>query len=148
MAGEAVLGTVGQSLFRRWLEVVLPLYTVGFLVVMLRPEYMPTVLAQSANETVLSWVTWGAVGAMTGILMLWALIVTFFVIYSPFYLVGRLPLLIGRGGWIDRRELQFYVCCFLLLVMLGLLALWDPTKALVVLTLVAGWGPVFWRYVV
>ena len=148
MAGEAVLGTSSQSLVRRWLEIVLPLYTIGFLVVMLRPEYMPTVLVRSANESLLSWISWGAVGAMTGILMLWALIVTFFVIYSPFYLMGRIPLLIGRGGWVDRREVQFYVSCFLLLVLLGIVALWDPSTALVVLTLVAGWGPVFWRYVV
>jgi hypothetical protein len=148
MAGETVLDTAGQSLVRRWLEFLLPAYTLAFLVVLIRPEYMPHVLGQNINESIVPWVSWAVVGAMTGILMLWALIVTFFVIYSPFYLLGKLPMLVGRGAWVDRRELQFYLGCFLLLVLLALLTFWAPRKALVVFTVVAGWGPVFWRYVV
>ena len=148
MAGDTVLGTAGQSLLRRWLEFLLPAYSVAFLVVMFHPEYTPKVLARGANDSVLPWISWGAVGALTGILMLWALIVTFFAVYSPFYLMGKLPMLVGRGPWVDQRELKFYVCCFLLLVFLGTLSFWDPRKALVVFTLVAGWGPLFWRYIV
>ena len=81
MAGDTVLGTAGQSLLRRWLEFLLPVYSVAFLVVMFHPEYTPKVLGRSANDSVLPWISWGAVGALTGILMLWALIVTFFVVY-------------------------------------------------------------------
>ena len=148
MAGELVVGAVRQSLIRRWLEFLLPAYALAFLAVMLRPEYMPHLLGQNLNESVLPWIGWAVVGAMTGILLLWALIVTFFLMYSPFYLAGKIPLLFGRGAWVDKRELRVYLYCFLLLGLLVALVVWDPRKALVVFTLVSGCGPVFWRYVV
>ena len=148
MPGESVVGAIRQSVVRRWLEVVLPAYTLAFLGVWLWPEYMPRVLGQGLNDSVLPWISWALVGAMTGILLLWALIITFFLLYSPFYLLGKIPMLFGRGAWVDRRELQFYVCCFLLLGLLVCLLAWDPRKALVAFTLVSGCGPVFWRYVV
>ncbi len=148
MAGESVVGVIRQSVVRRWLEVVLPAYTLAFLGVWLWPEYMPRVLGQGLNDSVLPWISWALVGAMTGILLLWALIITFFLLYSPFYLLGKIPMLFGRGAWVDRRELQFYVCCCLLLGLLVCLLVWDPRKALIAFTLVSGCGPVFWRYVV
>jgi len=148
MAGESVVGAIRQSVVRRWLEVVLPAYTLAFLGVWLWPEYRPRVLGQGLNDSVLPWISWALVGAMTGILLLWALIITFFLLYSPFYLLGKIPMLFGRGAWVDRRELQFYVCCFLLLGLLVCLLVWDPRKALIAFTLVSGCGPVFWRYVV
>ena len=148
MAGESVVGAIRQSVVRRWLEVVLPAYTLAFLGVWLWPEYMPRVLGQGLNDSVLPWISWALVGAMTGILLLWALIILFFLLYSPFYLLGKIPMLFGRGAWVDRRELQFYVCCFLLLGLLVCLLVWDPRKALIAFTLVSGCGPVLWRYVV
>ena len=148
MAGESVVGAIRQSVVRRWLEVVLPAYTLAFLGVWLWPEYMPRVLGQGLNDSVLPWISWALVGAMTGILLLWALIITFFLLYSPFYLLGKIPMLFGRGAWVDRRELQFYVCCCLLLGLLVCLLVWDPRKALIAFTLVSGCGPVLWRYVV
>jgi hypothetical protein len=148
MAGESVVGAIRQSVVRRWLEVVLPAYTLAFLGVWLWPEYMPRVLGQGLDDSVLPWISWALVGAMTGILLLWALIITFFLLYSPFYLLGKIPMLFGRGAWVDRRELQFYVCCCLLLGLLVCLLVWDPRKALIAFTLVSGCGPVFWRYVV
>ena len=148
MPGESVVGAIRQSVVRRWLEVVLPAYTLAFLGVWLWPEYMPRVLGQGLNDSVLPWISWALVGAMTGILLLWALIITFFLLYSPFYLLGKIPMLFGRGAWVDRRELQFYVCCCLLLGLLVCLLVWDPRKALIAFTLVSGCGPVFWRYVV
>ena len=148
MPGESVVGAIRQSVVRRWLEVVLPAYTLAFLGVWLWPEYMPRVLGQGLNDSVLPWISWALVGAMTGILLLWALIILFFLLYSPFYLLGKIPMLFGRGAWVDRRELQFYVCCFLLLGLLVCLLVWDPRKALIAFTLVSGCGPVLWRYVV
>ena len=148
MPGESVVGAIRQSVVRRWLEVVLPAYTLAFLGVWLWPEYMPRVLGQGLDDSVLPWISWALVGAMTGILLLWALIITFFLLYSPFYLLGKIPMLFGRGVWVDRRELQFYVCCCLLLGLLVCLLVWDPRKALIAFTLVSGCGPVFWRYVV
>ena len=148
MAAESVLGSVKQSVVRRWLEVLLPLYTIGFLVVLLHPEKLPWILTQQLNESALPWVSWAAVGAMTGVLILWALIVAFFLLYSPFYLLGRTPMLVGKGAWVDRRELFFYAACFVMLCLLGALLYWDPWTALVGFALMAGCGPVFWRYVV
>jgi hypothetical protein len=146
MAGESILGVARQALVRRWLEILLPAYTLAFLLVMLRPEYLPAVLAQRPSVHILPWIVWAIVGAMTGILILWALIVTFFLLYSPFYLLGKLPMLFGRGAWVDLRELRFYMWCFLLLGVLACLFVWDPRMALVAYTIVSGCGPVFWRY--
>jgi hypothetical protein len=148
MPGDTLLGTVRQSVVRRWLEVLLPLYTLGFLAVMLHPENLPWIFNLNLNESVLPWIGWALVGAMTGILILWALIVTFFLVYSPFYLLGRIPTLFGKGAWVDRRELRFYVCCLLLLCALAFLFYGDPWKGLMAFTIVAGCGPVFWRWLV
>ena len=148
MPGESVLDAVRQSLVRRWLEILLPAYTLALLVVTLRPEYMPAILGQAPAESIVPWVVWALVGAMTGILLLWALIIAFFLLYSPFYLLGKVPMILGRGAWVDRRELQFYVGCFLLLVVLAGLLLWQPRNGLIAFTVVSGCGPVFWRYLV
>ena len=148
MPEESVLNAVRQSLVRRWLEVLLPAYTLAFLLVMLRPEYLPGILGHKPGESILPWVVWAIVGAMTGVLILWALIIAFFLLYSPFYLLGKVPMLFGRGAWVDRRELQFYTSCFLVLVLLAGLLVWEPRKGLIAFTVVSGCGPVFWRYLV
>ena len=147
-AAESALGIVRQSVVRRWLEVTLPVYTLGLLAVVLHPQYLPPLLAQSLSESVLPWIGWAVVGAMSGILILWALIVAFFLAYSPFYLIGRSPMLLGRGAWVDRRELQFYLCCCVLLCLLAALFVWDARAGLTAFMLVSGCGPVFWRYLV
>ena len=148
MAAESTLGIVRQSVVRRWLEVTLPVYTLGLLVVVVYPQYLPPLLAQSLSESVLPWIGWAVVGAMSGILILWALIVAFFLASSPFYLIGRSPMLLGLGAWVDRRELQFYLCCCVLLCLLTALFVWDARAGLIVFMLVSGCGPVFWRYLV
>ncbi len=148
MAGESVFGAVCQSVVRRWLEVLLPIYTLGFTVVWFNPDYLPTVLGQSMSESPLPWIGWAVVGAMSGILILWALIVAFFLLYSPFYLLGRTPILLGRGAWVDKRERRFYLCCFLLLCLLGSLVYWDLAMGLMAFILVSGCGPALWRYLV
>ena len=148
MAADSALGIVRQSVVRRWLEVTLPVYTLGLVAVVLHPQYLPPLLAQSLSESVLPWIGWAAVGAMSGILILWALIVAFFLAYSPFYLIGRSPMLLGRGAWVDRRELQFYLCCCVLLCLLAALFVWDVRAGLIAFMLVSGCGPVFWRYLV
>ena len=147
MAAGSALGIIRQSVVRRWLEVTLPVYTLGLLAVVLHPRYLPSFLAQNLNESVLPWIGWAVVGAMSGILILWALIVAFFLAYSPFYLLGRTPTLLGRA-WVDRRELQFYLCCCLLLCLLAALFYWDPRAGLMTFMAVSGCGPVFWRYLV
>ena len=148
MAAESLLGSVRVSVVRRWFEVLLPAYTLGSIFVWFHQDYMPALLARSMGESPVPWIGWALVGGMTGILGLWALIVAFFLVYSPLYLVGRLPMLLGRGAWVDRRELQFYMSCFMLLCLLGVLSYWDGWTGLMAFILVSGCGPVFWRYLV
>jgi hypothetical protein len=148
MTAESALDVIRQSVVRRWLEVTLPVYTLGLLAVVLDPQYLPPLLAQNLNESVLPWIGWAVVGAMSGILILWALIVAFFLAYSPFYLLGRTPTLLSRGAWVDRGELQFYVYCCVLLCLLAALFYWDARAGLMAFMLVSGCGPVFWRYLV
>jgi hypothetical protein len=148
MAPESGLGVVRQTMLRRWLEVLLPAYTLGLLIVWLHREYMPAVFGESMNESLLAWLAWALVGGLTGILVLWALIVAFFLCYSPLYLLGKTSILLGGGAWVDRREFQFYVSCFLLLCLLAFVGYWDPWSAVMVFVGMAGCGPVFWRFVV
>ena len=142
------MGSVRQSVVRRWLEVVLPLYAVALIMVWFRAEYTPTVLTGSMSESPLPAMAWAVVGALGGILALWALIIGFFVLYSPFYLIGKLPLLLGRGGWVDWREVRFYLACFGCLCVLAVLTYWEPPAGLTVFAVTAGCGPVFWRWLV
>jgi hypothetical protein len=148
MAAESVFGAVRQSVVRRWLEVLLPLYTFACVFVWFHHEYMPAVLAENMNESPLPWIGWALVGALTGILALWVVIVAFFLLYSPLYLLGRAPMLIGQGAWVDWRELRFYLCCFLLLCLLVALFVLDAWGGLMAFLLVSGCGPLFWRYLV
>ena len=148
MNAESVMGSVMQSVVRRWLEVLLPLYSVALTVVFFRAEYTPAVLTDSMSESPLPGMAWAVVGAFAGILALWALIVSFFLLYSPFYLIGKLPLLVGQGGWVDRREVRFYLACFVCLCALVVVTCWEPPVGLTTFAITAGCGPVFWRLLV
>jgi hypothetical protein len=148
MNAESVMGSVMQSVVRRWLEVLLPLYSVALAVVFFRAEYTPSVLTDSMSESPLPGMAWAVVGAFAGILALWALIVSFFLLYSPFYLIGKLPLLVGQGGWVDRREVRFYLACFAFLCALVAVTFWEPPVGLTTFAITAGCGPVFWRLLV
>jgi hypothetical protein len=148
MAGESVVGAVRESIIRRWLEVLLPVYTISAVAIAAYPEYTPQVLTQNVWESPGAFVGWALAGAMMGILALWALIAAFFLAYAPAYLVSRTARLL-QHGWVDRRELWFYVACFLLLCLLvGLAWFWGATAAGVAFVVVAGFGPVLWRCLV
>lgn len=148
MASQSVLGTVRESMIRRWLEVLLPLYTVCVVMVAAHPEYMPLVLTRNVWDSPGAFLGWTVVGAMMGILVLWVLIAAFFLAYAPAYLVSRAARLL-QHGWVDRREMFFYVACFLILcILLGLVWFWSLMGAGVVFVLIAGFGPVLWRCLV
>ena len=148
MNPESAMGSVMQSIVRRWLEVLLPVYSVALVVVWLRAEYTPAILTESISASPLPGMAWAVVGALTGILGLWAVIVSFFLLYSPFYLIGKAPMLVGQGGWVDRREVRFYLACFGLLCALVALLCWQLQVGVTVFALASGCGPVFWRLLV
>lgn len=133
---------------RRWIEVVLPLFSVALLVAYFHPQYIPPALGQSLFDSVMPWAIWGVIGALSGVLALSGLVVAFFLLYSPVYLLGRTSVLLGRKAWIDKRELRFYVGCFVLLCFLGGLAAWYPLVAAVVFVLLAGSAHLIWRILV
>ncbi|HET7874214.1 MAG TPA: hypothetical protein VFN71_01715 [Methylomirabilota bacterium] len=137
-----------RSVVRRWLEGVLPLFALALLVVYFRPQFMPAVLGQNLAESLWPWVAWGMVGAMLGILGLSALVLAGFLVYSPFYLVSKSPLLLGGSGWVDRREVSFYISCFLLLCLIIFLLFWDWDAFVVAAALMAGFAPMLWRLLV
>jgi hypothetical protein len=148
MSAESVRGSLMQSVARRWLEVLLPLYAVALVIVWFHAEYTPAVLTASMSESPLPALAWAVVGALGGLLGLWALIISFFLLYSPFYLIGKLPLLFGKGGWVDRREVRFYLASFGLLCLLAALTYIEPPAGLTAFAVAAGCGPVFWRVLV
>ncbi|MBI5629229.1 MAG: hypothetical protein HY953_09940 [Candidatus Rokubacteria bacterium] len=134
--------------YRRWIEVALPVYSVAVLFVYFRPEYMPRADGDSVGEWLMPWAIWGVAGAMSGVLALSGLAVAFFLLYSPLYLATRSLALIGKGGWVDRRELRFYVGCFILLCFLAGLAVWNPVLAASIFVLMAGCAHLVWRALV
>jgi hypothetical protein len=142
------MGSLMQSVVRRWLEVLLPLYAVALVFVWFHAEYTPSVLTASMTGSPLPGMAWAVVGALGGILGLWALIIAFFLLYSPFYLIGKAPLFLGRGGWVDWREVRFYLACFGFLCLLAALMYVEPLVGLTVFAVAAGCGPVFWRMLV
>ena len=144
---EQIIG----SRCRRWLEVALPLYSLALLLLYFRPQYWPSSFGLASPETgspesMMPLALWGLVGAMSGVLALSGLVVAFFLLYSPVYLIARASLLV-RPGWVDRRELRFYSACFILLVFLGGVALVSPVVAASVFVLMAGCAHLIWKLV-
>jgi hypothetical protein len=135
-----------------WLEWVLPVCAAALLLIMFRPDVVPRLLSEPAASPA-ACIAWGLVGALSGIVLFSAALVVFFLVYSPIYLVGKMPQLVGKGGWTDRREIRFYGLCFLLLCfMIALMAVSLTTgdwrwagAAFLVLT---GFAPVVWRALV
>lgn len=138
---DALLGTR----YRRWLEVLLPLYTLALLYVYFRPQSIPQTLAEGNEQAIWPWAVWGVVGAFSGVLALSGLFLAFFLLYSPVYLAARGMVFVGKGGWVDRRELRFYSACFILLCSLLVIAVLSPVAAAALFVLFAGSAHLFWR---
>lgn len=130
-----------------WLELVMPLLALGLLVGLFKREYVPRIFLETAT-TPAAWVAWALVGAGGGVLMFSALFVLFFLVYSPIYLAGKLPMLTGQGGWADQREIRFYGLCFIMLVVLLGLFVWDWRWCVAAFLLVTGFAPSLWRVLV
>jgi hypothetical protein len=134
---------------RSWAEFVLPVYAVVLIYIYLRPEMLPQRAEEGALEAVVVWSVWAVIGTLAGILAISALVVAFYLLYSPIYLMqsaGRQFFAQQSGTvWTDPREAQFYWICLFVLGMLGGLALYDPLTAAIVFVLLAGLAPLLWR---
>jgi hypothetical protein len=130
-----------------WLEMILPLFATALLVAFHKPEFIPRIFTESAT-TPLAWVAWALLGALGGITGFSALLVAFFLIYSPVYLAGKAPMILGKGVWTDRREVRFYALCFIILCALLALVVWDWRWFVSAFLLLTGFAPTFWRALV
>lgn len=130
-----------------WLEMILPLFATALLVVFHKPEFIPRIFTESAT-TPLAWVAWALLGALGGITVFSGLLVAFFLIYSPVYLAGKAPMILGKGTWTDRREVRFYALCFIILCALLALVVWDWRWFVSAFLLLTGFAPTFWRALV
>ena len=136
---------------RSWAEFLLPVYAVTLLYIYFRPEALPQRGQDGAVGAVVVWSIWAVIGTLAGILAISALIVAFYLLYSPIYLLsyGNRLVWSHKSGtvWTDRREVQFYAVCFVVLCVLGGIALYDPMTGAVAFVLLAGVAPLAWRIV-
>ena len=130
-----------------WLELVLPLFAAALLVLFHKPQYMPRVFVESATSPV-AWAAWAVLGAIGGVMAFSGLIVAFFLLYSPVYLAGKAPVLMGKGAWTDRREIRFYGLCFVILCVFLALLVWDWRWFVSAFLLLTGFAPLLWRALV
>lgn len=144
--GTAVLMDYRQS--RPWMELILPLYSLGMVILYYRPQALPPALEERLVDGMFRWVIWGTVGALGGVLALSALFLAFYLLYSPFYLLENAKRILDPHTWVDQREVRFYMGCFVLLVSLIGLTLMNPDAALVAFVLLAGSAQFLWRILV
>jgi hypothetical protein len=149
MRAESVVGSVRQSVVRRWLEVVLPLYAIGLVIVWFHAEYTPAILTGSVSESPLRAAGVGGGGRArrpSGPLGTdHRLLPAVLALLSD---RESFPASSAGGGWVDWREVRFYLACFGLLCLLGALTYWEPAVGLTTFAVAAGCGPVFWRVLV
>jgi hypothetical protein len=142
------MSLIPRVIVRRWLEVTLALVSLAMLYFYRNPETMPRALTQDTDLTLWDWILRGMVFGMLGVWGFSALVVLFFLLYSPIYLINKAPHLVGKGGWLDRRELRFYLACFALVCLLVILFTRSFDAAGVLFIVLAGFGPVVWRLLV
>jgi hypothetical protein len=144
------MSLIPRVIVRRWLETLLAVFSIAVIYVDRHRELMPRALdlTSDANLTLWDWLFRGMVFGMMGILSFSALVVVFFLVYSPIYLVNKVPHLVGKGGWLDKREVRFYLACFALICLLVTLFTWSTEAFTVLLVLLAGFGPLVWRLLV
>jgi hypothetical protein len=142
------MSLIPRVIVRRWLEATLALVSLAMLYFYRNPELMPRALREDTNLTLWDWIFRGMVFGLLGVWGFSALVVLFFLLYSPIYLINKAPHLVGKGGWLDRREMRFYFACFALVCLLVILFTRSFDAAGVLFILLAGFGPVVWRLLV
>jgi hypothetical protein len=142
------MSLIPRVIVRRWLEATLARVSLAMLYFYRNPELMPRALKEDTNLTLWDWIFRGMVFGLLGVWGFSALVVLFFLLYSPIYLINKAPHLLGKGGWLDRREMRFYFACFALVCLLVILFTRSFDAAGVLFILLAGFGPVVWRLLV
>jgi hypothetical protein len=142
------MSLIPRVIVRRWLEATLALVSLAMLYFYRNPELMPRALKEDTDLTLWDWIFRGMVFGLLGVWGFSALVVLFFLLYSPIYLINKAPHLLGKGGWLDRREIRFYFACFALVCLLVILFTRSFDAAGVLFILLAGFGPVVWRLLV
>ena len=148
IAHHGVARVIDYRQSRPWMELILPLYALGMIIVYYRPQALPSAIEEKLVDGMFSWVLWGIVGALGGILALSALFLAFYLLYSPIYLVENARRILDPHSWVDQREVRFYMGCFLLLVSLLALAIVHPEAAFVSFILLSGSSQFLWRFLV
>jgi len=144
------MSLIPRVLVRRWLEAMLALVSLAILYFTRRPEALPRALdlSNDAGLTLWDWIFRGMAFGLLGVWGFSAIVVGFFLLYSPIYVINKAPHLVGKGGWLDRREVRFYLACFALVCLLVILMTRSFDAAGVVFVILAGFGPVVWRLLV
>lgn len=130
------------------MDLVLPLYSLGMVVIHYRPQVLAPTLGGTPMHDILWWAVWIVIGALGGLLALSALLLAFCLVYSPVYLIANASRLLDPHVWADRREVRFYLGCLAILCGLLVLAFLNPEAALVAFILLAGFGQALWRVLV
>lgn len=144
------MSLIPRVIVRRWLETVIALFSLAMLYFYWHQDQVPRALSlkEDTNLTLWDWILRGLVFGMFGIWGFSLLVVLFFLAYSPVYLINKAPHLIGKGGWLDKREVRFYLACFALVCLLAALLTRSADAFAVLLVLLAGFGPLVWRLLV
>ena len=144
------MSLIPRVIVRRWLESVLALVSLAMLYINQHPEALPRALdlKNDANLTLWDWIFRGMVFGLLGVWGFSGVIVLFFLLYSPIYLINKVPHLAGKGGWLDKREVRFYLACFALVCLLLALFTRSLDAAAILFVLLAGFGPLVWRLLV
>ena len=146
------MSLIPRVIVRRWLEAVLALVSLAILYFTAPPGRACPARSTSRSDASLTLWDWIFRGMAFGLLGVWgfsAIVVgLFFLVYSPIYVINKAPHLVGKGGWLDRREVRFYLACFALVCLLVILMTRSFDAAGVMFVLLAGFGPMIWRLLV
>ena len=144
------MSLIPRVIVRRWLEGLLAFFSLAVLFFDRHQDQIPRALSlkDDTNLTLWDWILRGVVFGMFGILGFSLLVVAFFLIYSPIYLINKAPHLVGKGGWLDRREVCFYLACFALVCLLVAFFTQSSEAFKILVVLLAGFGPIVWRFLV
>lgn len=145
------LGPLPETHFRRsrpWLELILPLFSLGIILLHYRPQVLAPVMNDPLTHGILGLALGMTIAALGGLLVFSALLLAFSLLYSVVYLVKNAMRILDAQAWVDHREVRFYLVCFVIFCGLLTLAFLHPEAGLVSFTLLAGFAQLLWRLLI